>query len=274
MFVTTAIAGESFRNDRSLSSASTTMYWPRPRRALLPNALSRPPMTAVGSSPARSSISATIDVVVVLPCAPATAMPTRRRISSASISARGMTGTCRARASATSGLSAAIADDTTTTSASPTWRRVVAGHDADAERREPIGDVGSASVGSADLVAEVHEQLGDATHADAADPDEMHAPRAAEPHDSTSRSSPAPAPAELAARSRTMRARGVRPREPAHRRRHRLAAVARSASKLARHVGQPFGASDRARRSRPPRPRPRAPARSCAGGRRSPPETE
>ena len=32
-------------------------------------------MTAVGSSPARSSTSAIIEVVVVLPCAPATAMP-------------------------------------------------------------------------------------------------------------------------------------------------------------------------------------------------------
>jgi len=42
---------------------------------LLPNALSRPPITAVGSSPARSSTSATIEVVVVLPCAPAIAIP-------------------------------------------------------------------------------------------------------------------------------------------------------------------------------------------------------
>ena len=65
---------------------------PRPSRALLPKALSRPPMTAVGSRPARSSTSAIIEVVVVLPCAPATAMPTRRRISSASISARAITG--------------------------------------------------------------------------------------------------------------------------------------------------------------------------------------
>ena len=75
MFVITAIDGDSFRNERSLSSASTTMYSPRPSRALLPNALSRPPMTAVGSSPARSSTSATIEVVVVLPWAPAIAMP-------------------------------------------------------------------------------------------------------------------------------------------------------------------------------------------------------
>ena len=78
-------------------------------------------MTAVGSSPACSSTHAIIDVVVVLPCAPAIAMPMRSRISSASISARGITGTWRRRASASSGLSAAIADDTTTTSASPTF---------------------------------------------------------------------------------------------------------------------------------------------------------
>ncbi len=111
MFVTTAIVGVSRRNDRSLSSASTTMYSPRPRRALLPKAESLPPMTAVGSSPARSSTSATIDVVVVLPCAPATAMPERSRISSASISALGITGMRRRRASAISGLSGRTADE-------------------------------------------------------------------------------------------------------------------------------------------------------------------
>ena len=111
MFVITAIDGDSLRNERSLSSASTTMYSPRPSRALLPNALNRPPITAVGSSPARSSTIAIIDVVLVLPCAPATAMPSRSRISSASISARGMTGTCRARASTSSGLSGRTADE-------------------------------------------------------------------------------------------------------------------------------------------------------------------
>jgi hypothetical protein len=84
---------------------------------LLPNALSRPPITAVGSRPARSSISAIIDVVVVLPCAPATAIAKRRRISSASISARGITGIFRRTASTTSGFRAFTADVTTTTSA-------------------------------------------------------------------------------------------------------------------------------------------------------------
>ena len=47
------------------------------------------------------------DVVVVLPCVPAMAMPYFRRISSASISARGMTGMPRCRATWTSTLSRA-----------------------------------------------------------------------------------------------------------------------------------------------------------------------
>ena len=120
MFVITATVGNSFKNDRSLSSASATISSPLPRRALLPNALSRPPITAVGSRPARSSTSAIIDVVVVLPCAPATAIANRRRISSASISARGMTGMFRRTASTTSGFLALTAEVTTTTSAPPT----------------------------------------------------------------------------------------------------------------------------------------------------------
>ncbi len=45
----------------------------------------------------RSTV-ATSEVVVVLPCEPAMAMPYFRRISSASISARGITGICRAHA--------------------------------------------------------------------------------------------------------------------------------------------------------------------------------
>ena len=49
-----------------------------------------------GIEPASASTAATIEVVVVLPCIPAMAMPYFRRISSASISARWMTGMCRA----------------------------------------------------------------------------------------------------------------------------------------------------------------------------------
>ena len=60
-----------------------------------------------------------MEVVVVLPWVPATAMPWRKRISSASISARGTTGTRRAWASATSRFSVLTAEEVTTTSASP-----------------------------------------------------------------------------------------------------------------------------------------------------------
>ena len=62
------------------------------------------------------------DVVVVLPCVPATAMPYFMRISSASISARGMTGILSSRARTTSGFANATADEMTTTSTpSSTW---------------------------------------------------------------------------------------------------------------------------------------------------------
>jgi len=57
-------------------------------------------------------------VVVVLPCVPATAMPCLKRMSSASMTARGITGTLRARAAMISGLASLMALDTTTTSAS------------------------------------------------------------------------------------------------------------------------------------------------------------
>jgi hypothetical protein len=61
---------------------------------------------------------ATSVVVVVLPWVPPTAMFERRRISSASMSARRTTGRPRARAPTSSGLSARIALEITTTSAS------------------------------------------------------------------------------------------------------------------------------------------------------------
>ena len=94
-----------------------------------------------------------------------------------------ITGTCRARAAATSGLSArdgrrddddvGVADVRGLVS---DRRRVTP---SDASRSVMLR---SPRVGSADLVAEIGEQLGDAAHADAADPDEVHAPRAPEQH--------------------------------------------------------------------------------------------
>ncbi len=51
-----------------------------------------PPLITVGSIPPASSRAAIIEVVVVLPCVPATATVSLSRISSASISARRTTG--------------------------------------------------------------------------------------------------------------------------------------------------------------------------------------
>ncbi len=95
MFVMTAIEGPSFRKEPSLSSASATITSPFPRRALLPMLPSFPPITTVGSSPPWARRVAIIEVVVVLPCMPETAMENFILRSSASISARGITGMLR-----------------------------------------------------------------------------------------------------------------------------------------------------------------------------------
>ena len=67
--------------------------------------------------PPPSSSAATIEVVVVLPCVPATATFDFSRISSASISARRTTGRFFARAASSSGLPGLIAEEITTTCA-------------------------------------------------------------------------------------------------------------------------------------------------------------
>ena len=63
MLVTTDRMAFRFRNEASLSSASTTMYSPAPSRLLAPALSSLPPMTKVGSSPASASTLVTSDVV-------------------------------------------------------------------------------------------------------------------------------------------------------------------------------------------------------------------
>ncbi|KAG1432754.1 hypothetical protein G6F57_022730 [Rhizopus arrhizus] len=86
---------------------------PGPTRASAPPEFRRPPLTTVGARAPAASTLATRLVVVVLPCVPATAMPRFRRISSASMMARGTTGIREARAAITSGLSPATAVDVT-----------------------------------------------------------------------------------------------------------------------------------------------------------------
>ena len=105
---------------------------------------------------------------------------TCRRISSASISARGITGICPRPRLDHLRVGVPTADDTTTTSAAPTLRGVVArGRRARraAARRSVTSE--ALSVRPADVVAEVGEQLGDPAHANPPDADEVNAARAA-----------------------------------------------------------------------------------------------
>ena len=57
----------------SLSSASTTNHSSPLQCAPVPTSATSPPMTKLGRQPASASINISIDVVVVLPCVPATA---------------------------------------------------------------------------------------------------------------------------------------------------------------------------------------------------------
>ena len=173
MFVTTATVGNRWRNEPSDSSASATRISPLPRRAFEPKARALPPITTVGSSAASARITAIIVVVVVLPWLPATATPSLTRISSPSISARGMTGMLRARAAAISGLSGRTALDTTTTSARDYVLGTVADADARAQPGQAANDVAVAHVRPRHRVPEVQQHLGDTGHTDAADADEM-----------------------------------------------------------------------------------------------------
>ena len=70
-----------------------------------------PPTMMVGRSSAWFQIWPIIEVVVVLPCVPATAMEYLSRISSPSISARRMTGIPRSTPASRSGLSFGTAEE-------------------------------------------------------------------------------------------------------------------------------------------------------------------
>ena len=151
-------------------------HLPIPSRALLPMFASLPPITMVGSRPPWARIVAAIEVVEVFPWLPETAMENFIFNSSASISARGMTGMFRPWAAITSGLSRSDGrrgDD---------YIRVsdvggrVASVDRGAQIIQALGDVGGGEVRTADLISQVEENFGDPAHADAADADEMDAP--------------------------------------------------------------------------------------------------
>ncbi len=119
MFVTTPICVGNLAKVPSLSSASTTIQSDRPRRAFEPQSTSTPPLITVGSMPQAVSTWAVSEVVVVLPWVPVTAIVEQSRMISASISARWMMVSPRARAASSSGLPALTALEITIWRASP-----------------------------------------------------------------------------------------------------------------------------------------------------------
>ena len=118
-----------------------------------------------------------MEVVVVLPCMPATAMPYLSRMSSASISARWMTGILRCRASTTSGFCSLTAELVTTTPEPNHVARPRAPENGGAQAHQPVGNAGLAQVGAGNGIAEGQQNFGDAAHADAANANEMNALR-------------------------------------------------------------------------------------------------
>ena len=182
------------------------------------------------------------------------------RISSASISARWMTGTSRWRAATISALSCATAEERTTTSAVPDVFRAVADGDRESERAEPPRRLRLAAVRPGDHVAQIVQDLGDAAHPDAADAHEVNLPNLLE-HD----------PLRLGYQGDPLQEvhdpiRGIGPRQ-----------CPGAASHLRELIGllprRPHAGDERAVRrstgpeaSTPPRPA-RRPRRSAAGGR-------
>ena len=133
-----------------------------------------PPLITVGSIPPASSIAAIIDVVVVLPCVPATAIVFCMRISSASISARRTTR--QAPFSTAASISGIAALDRGRADHDRGVAEIVgamADRHRDAGLAQPLDDVVLGDVRALHLVAELVHHLGDARHADAADADEM-----------------------------------------------------------------------------------------------------
>ena len=176
MFVTTATIGASFRNDPSLSSLFDHQII----------ALAEARVGAAHHADAsadddrrieirRGSGSAAImDVVVVFPWLPATAMPNFWRISSARSSPRGITGNCQPPRfhhfriiGAHSG-----ADHHGFGSGRDSLPRAPS-IDHGSARGEPLRDGRALEIGTADRVPQFEQHFGQSAHADPADTDEV-----------------------------------------------------------------------------------------------------
>ena len=132
-------------------------------------------MTTVGSSPARSSTRPSIAVVVVLPCAPATATPCRSTPSARRGARRAESRGCRgARLPGFPGSTAAPADERTTTSTAPTCSGRVSRVELETQCFQICRHRCRLQVRSADLRASPQQDFSQRTHATAPHTHEVH----------------------------------------------------------------------------------------------------
>ena len=73
----TAVVGKKFKNELQYSQLSRMIVSPLPTRWPAPSSGKKPPIMTVGSLPACMKMCVSMDVVVVLPCVPATQMAWR-----------------------------------------------------------------------------------------------------------------------------------------------------------------------------------------------------
>ena len=139
-------------------------------------------MTYDGSAPLCRRIVVIIDVVVVLPCVPVTAIPCRSSIRLASAADRCSTRSPRCRAATSSGFSGRIALEIDDRVGGTDVRGVV----SDVHRGTGRGQFGQqrriGRVAARDRHAARQHDPGDARHAGPADGDEVHSPEVSHGH--------------------------------------------------------------------------------------------
>ena len=176
--VTTATSGRSSRKLASLSSASATTHSPSPQPAFAappsaPSPGTSPPTKKAGSAPSARIAQTTIAAVVVLPWVPATAIRRFSAQSRASSSPRCIDSRPRSRASSSSGLSSAIAVETTTSASVGDVGGVVADRGLEPGVAQPLQIGGVGAVAAGDRRPEAGADERQAAHPGAADADEV-----------------------------------------------------------------------------------------------------
>ena len=174
---------------RAAAARGVCRHSRRPRRratrrrvqwAPVPASATSPPTMKLGARPASARISMSIDVVVVLPCVPATATDRARAQIAASISARRSVGMPCSRAARSSMFVTGIGGRGGHRVASGDCVGVMTDRHGDAGRPDPVEDRLLAYVAAGHGVAHLGKHDGDRRHPRPADPDDVQAPGSTE----------------------------------------------------------------------------------------------